>query len=43
MTSVDQLFSVVQRKHPGDTLEIELYRDNSKRTVTAKLGTRSGP
>jgi len=39
----DQLFSAVQRKHPGDTLKIELYHDNSKRTVTAKLGTRPGP
>jgi S1-C subfamily serine protease len=41
--SYDQLFAVVQQKHPGDTLKIELYRDNSKRTVTAKLGTRAGP
>jgi len=39
----DQLFAVVQQKHPGDTLKIELYHDNSKRTVTAKLGTRVGP
>jgi S1-C subfamily serine protease len=39
----DQLFSAVQRKHPGDTLKIELYHDNSKRTVTAKLGIRAGP
>ena len=31
------------RSSPGDTLKIELYRDNSKRTVTAKLGTRPGP
>ena len=43
MTSVDQLFAVVQQKHPGDTLKIELYHDSSKRTVTAKLGTRAGP
>jgi S1-C subfamily serine protease len=43
VTSVDQLFAVVQQKHPGDTLKIELYHDNSKRTVTAKLGTRAGP
>jgi S1-C subfamily serine protease len=39
----DQLFSAVQRKHPGDTLKIELYHDSSKRTVTAKLGIRAGP
>jgi S1-C subfamily serine protease len=43
MTSADELFAVVQQKHPGDTLKIELYHDNSKRTVTAKLGTRAGP
>ena len=43
VTSVDQLFAVVQQKHPGDTLKIELYHDNSKRTVDAKLGTRAGP
>ncbi|HET7128305.1 MAG TPA: trypsin-like peptidase domain-containing protein [Gaiellaceae bacterium] len=43
MRTVDQLFSLVQQKHPGDKVEIELYHGNSKRTVTAKLGTRSGP
>jgi len=43
VTSVDQLFAVVQQKHPGDTLKIELYHDNAKRTVDAKLGTRAGP
>ncbi|HST15025.1 MAG TPA: trypsin-like peptidase domain-containing protein [Gaiellaceae bacterium] len=43
VTSDDELFAVVQQKHPGDTLKIELYHDNSKRTVTAKLGTRPGP
>jgi S1-C subfamily serine protease len=41
--TVDELFAAVQRKHPGDTMKIELYHDNSKRTVTAKLGTRAGP
>jgi S1-C subfamily serine protease len=43
MHSVDQLFSLVQQKHPGDTLKIELYHGNAKKTVTAKLGTRAGP
>jgi S1-C subfamily serine protease len=43
VSTYDQLFSAVQRKHPGDTLKIELYHDNSKRTVTAKLGIRAGP
>jgi S1-C subfamily serine protease len=43
MTDVDQLFAAVQRKHPGDTMKIELWRNGSPRTVTAKLGTRSNP
>ena len=43
LTSVEQLVTAVQQKHPGDKLEIELYHGNSRRTVTAKLGTRSGP
>jgi S1-C subfamily serine protease len=43
VNSYDQLYAAVQRKHPGDSLKIELYHHNSKRTVTAKLGTRAGP
>jgi S1-C subfamily serine protease len=40
--TVDQLFAAVQQKHPGETMKIELYHHDSKRSVTAKLGTRSG-
>ena len=43
VTSVEQLVTAVQQQHPGDTLEIELYHGDSKRTVTAKLGARPGP
>jgi S1-C subfamily serine protease len=43
VTNYDQLYAAVQRRHPGDSLKIELYHHNSKRTVTAKLGTRPGP
>jgi S1-C subfamily serine protease len=43
VSTYDQLYAAIQRKSPGDTMKIELYRDNSKRTVTAKLGTRAGP
>jgi S1-C subfamily serine protease len=43
VSSVDQLVTAVQRKHPGDSLKIELYHGDSRHTVTAKLGTRSGP
>ena len=43
VTTYDQLYAAVQRRHPGDSMKIELYHHNSKRTVTAKLGTRPGP
>ena len=43
VSSYDQLYAAVQKKSPGESMKIELYRDNSKRTVTAKLGTRPGP
>ena len=43
VSTYDQLFAAVQRKSPGDSMKIELYHDNSKKTVTAKLGTRPGP
>jgi S1-C subfamily serine protease len=43
MNDVDQLFSVVQQKHPGDSMKIELGHNGSQKTVTAKLGTRQNP
>jgi S1-C subfamily serine protease len=43
MNDVDQLFSVVQQKHPGDSMKIELWHNGSQKTVTAKLGTRQNP
>jgi S1-C subfamily serine protease len=43
ITDVDQLFSAVQQKHPGDKMKIELWHDGSKRTVTATLGSRPNP
>jgi S1-C subfamily serine protease len=43
VSTYDQLYAAIQRKSPGDSMKIELYRDNAKRTVTAKLGSRPGP
>jgi S1-C subfamily serine protease len=43
VSTYDQLYAAIQRKSPGDTLKIELYRDNAKRTVAVKLGSRPGP
>jgi S1-C subfamily serine protease len=43
VTSVDQLFALVQQKNPGDTMKIELWHDGSQKTVTAKLGTKPNP
>jgi S1-C subfamily serine protease len=43
VTSVDQLFSAVQQKHPGDTMKIELWHGDKQKTVTAKLGTKPNP
>jgi S1-C subfamily serine protease len=40
VTQVQQLFSIVAGKHPGDKLKVELWHDGKKRTVTATLGTR---
>ncbi|MGZ4289940.1 MAG: S1C family serine protease [Gaiellaceae bacterium] len=41
VSEVEQLFSAVQRKHPGDKLSVELWHHGSKRTVTVKLGVRA--
>ena len=43
VSTYDQLYAAIQRKSPGDSMKIELYRDNAKRTVTVKLGSRPGP
>jgi S1-C subfamily serine protease len=43
VSDVDQLFSAVQGKHPGDSMKIELWHDGTQKTVTAKLGTKPNP
>ena len=40
VTDVQQLFSAVLRKHPGDKLAIELWRHGARKTMTVTLGTR---
>ncbi len=39
----DQLYAAVQRKSPGDSVKIELYHDNSKRTRHRQTGNTSRP
>jgi S1-C subfamily serine protease len=43
VTDVDQLFSAVQGKHPGDKMRIDLWHNGKQKTVTAKLGTKPNP
>jgi S1-C subfamily serine protease len=43
VTTTQQLFYTVLQKRPGDTMKIELWHNGSKKTVTVKLGARTGP
>jgi S1-C subfamily serine protease len=38
ITSPDELSSLVMSKDPGDTIEVEIQRDDSTKTVTVTLG-----
>jgi S1-C subfamily serine protease len=38
--SADDVVSTVAGKQPGDTIELEVYRGDDKRTVSVKLGER---
>jgi S1-C subfamily serine protease len=38
--SADDVVSAVAAKRPGDTVELEIYRGDDKRTVTVELGER---
>jgi len=40
ITSADDLVSAVEQKSPGDKVEIEYYRGDSKKTVTVELDDR---
>ena len=40
VAGADDVVQAVSEKEPGDTVEIEYYRGNDKRTVTVKLGER---
>jgi S1-C subfamily serine protease len=40
ITDVEQLFSAVLRKHPGDTMTLEVWHHNAKRTIKVTLGAR---
>ncbi len=41
VTTLEQLRDAVLAKKPGDTIEVELYRGDAKKTVDVKLGRRS--
>jgi S1-C subfamily serine protease len=38
LSSLARLRDLIAAKKPGDTIELELYRGNSTRTVEVKLG-----
>ena len=40
VAGADDVVQAVSEKQPGDSVEIEYYRGNDKRTVTVKLGER---
>ena len=40
MAGADDVVSAIAGKQPGDTVEIEYYRGDDKRTVEVKLGER---
>src|SRR5436305_1582630 len=42
VTGYDQLRDAVSQRKPGDKLKLTIYRNGSKKTVTATLGTRPG-
>jgi len=43
VTTSQQLFNAVQERVPGDKLTITLWHDAKKKTVTVRLGQRTGP
>ena len=40
INDVEQLFSAVLRKHPGDTMTLDVWHHNAKRTIKVTLGAR---
>jgi S1-C subfamily serine protease len=38
VTSVEELRDILAEHSPGDSIELEVYRDGAKRTVTVELG-----
>jgi len=40
VTTYQQLRDAISQRKPGDELKLEIYRNGSKKTVTAKLGQR---
>ena len=40
VSTYQQLRDAISQRKPGDKLKLEIYRNGSKKTVTAKLGQR---
>ena len=38
VTGVEELRDILAGHSPGDTIDLEVYRDGAKRTVTVELG-----
>ncbi len=43
LSSLDRLRDVLSRKQPGETVALEIYRDDSKQTLDVKLGRQPNP
>jgi S1-C subfamily serine protease len=43
LTSLDRLRDVLSRKQPGETVALEVYRGDNKRTLDVKLGRQPNP
>jgi S1-C subfamily serine protease len=43
VASTERLREIIARHSPGDTVSIEFFRDNERRTVDVKLGRQSPP
>ena len=43
LSSLDQLRDAISRKHPGDTISLEVWRGSSRQTLDVKLGRQPSP
>jgi len=43
LSSLDLLRDAISRKHPGDTISLEVWRGSSRQTLDVKLGRQPSP